>query len=209
MGFGDITNNGLGATSANVNTVGYNPTTSDYDAQRKAALAQMGQGAGGLQQAQGLYSQAALGNTPSVAQLQLQGGQEDAARQAAQLAASARGTGGQLMAENSAQAQNAMGQQTANYQSAMLRANEMAQARQGLMQTAQAQNQLGAQYGIQSNAQNMGENEAALKAAMQTQQVQEHADTTNIQGNNQYALKNFSDALSGGSSGVATLAKFL
>lgn len=197
MGFGDLINSALGSSSPTVGGVQYQNTGTDYGEKAQKAQTQIGQGSSGLDTAQGLYTQAAQGNAPSVAQLQLQSGQQDAARQAAQLAAGARGTGNQLYAANMAQQQNAIGQQNTNAQSAMLRANEMAQARAGLAGVAAQQSQLGQNYQLQNNAQSIAEREAALRAAQGTQTAQTGADVATMQSNNQTALANVGKLVGG------------
>jgi hypothetical protein len=96
------------------------------------------QARGETQNAVGLSRAAAEGNAPSVAQMQLRQGLDQANNQAAGMAAGARGGGGNLaLAARSAiqqQGQNAM---TTNQNAAMLRANEMATARGQYMQGAQ------------------------------------------------------------------------
>jgi hypothetical protein len=100
--------------------------TGASDAQAANAMAARGQ----QQQALGLLSGAAQGTAPSVAQQQLQQGMDAGLRQQAAMAASARGGGGgQLMAQRDAAMQGAQLQQQTAGNAAMLRAQEMAQAR--------------------------------------------------------------------------------
>lgn len=71
------------------------------------------------------------GKAPSVAALQLQSGLQTAQLQGLQLAANARGgAGAQILAQQGAQRQAALSSQSANRETAVLRAQEIAQARQ-------------------------------------------------------------------------------
>lgn len=116
------------------------------DAQKRAAAQAdyararglLGQGAGDQAEALGLQRSAALGAAPSVAQLQLQAGQDAAMRSQESMRASARGASGVALADYGAAANVAFGQQQVNQQSGILRAQEMAQARDAMAQTASA-----------------------------------------------------------------------
>jgi hypothetical protein len=139
------------------------------------------QARGQQQQALGLLSGAAQGTAPSVAQQQLQQGMDAGLRQQAAMAASARGGGGgQLMAQREAAMQGAQLQQQTAGNAAMLRAQEMAQARgqfadmtSGIRagdQTAQqlAQQQAQAQAGLYQQGQIAG-GQLGLQAGMANQ----------------------------------------
>lgn len=107
-------------------------------AQAKYDEAQRVLSAGGGDQAEALAFQreAALGGAPSVAQKQLQMGQDAAMRSQESMRASARGASGVAMADYGAAANIAFGQQQTNAQSGLLRAQEMAQARDAMAATA-------------------------------------------------------------------------
>lgn len=109
-------------------------------AQADYTQAQKVLGAGGGEQAEALALQrdAALGSAPSVAQKQLQAGQDAAMRSQESMRASARGASGVALADYGAAANIAMGQQQVNTQSGLLRAQEMAQARDAMASTAAA-----------------------------------------------------------------------
>lgn len=99
------------------------------------------------------------GAAPSVAELQLQQGQEANARTAFALANSGRGNAS--AAQAAALNQAAMGGQQVNQQQAILRAGEMAQARQQYAQALQAlggqdmqQQQVGTGFGLQAGMAN-------------------------------------------------------
>lgn len=122
-----------------------------YDAQaeaaqkREAAQANYGaaqgvlsQGGGDQAEAIAMHREAALGGAPSVAQKQLQMGQDAAMRSQESMRASARGAAGVAMADYGAAANIAMAQQQTNAQSGLLRAQEMAQARDALSGAASA-----------------------------------------------------------------------
>lgn len=87
------------------------------------------------QQAQALDLQraAALGQAPSVAQLQMRAGMDAAMRSQEAQRASARGAAGVAMADYGAAANIAASQQQTNQQMGILRAQEMAQARDAYM----------------------------------------------------------------------------
>lgn len=96
--------------------------------------------------ATGLARDAALGNAPSAAQIQMKQGTEQAI--AGQMAAAASATGGaraQAAAQHQAAAQGAALSQQNVANTAALRANEMAQARQAYIGAAGQQRQQGAQ----------------------------------------------------------------
>lgn len=96
------------------------------------------QARGQSQSALGLAQAAAEGNAPSVAAMQMRQGLDQANNQAAGLAASARGGGGNLaLASRAALQQQGQNSMLGVQNAAMLRANEMAQARQQYMQGAQ------------------------------------------------------------------------
>ena len=107
----------------------------DYTAanadRQNAALARAQQ-----DQALGLQRDAALGNAPSVAQMQMQAGQDQAMRGQEAMRASARGASGVAMADYGAAANIAATQQQTTQQMGTLRAQEMAQARDAYMQGA-------------------------------------------------------------------------
>lgn len=100
------------------------------------------QARGQSQNALGLAQAAAEGNAPSVAAMQMRQGLDQANNQAAGLAASARGGGGNLaLASRAALQQQGTNAMQGVQNAAMLRANEMAQARQQYMQGAQQMQQ--------------------------------------------------------------------
>jgi hypothetical protein len=90
---------------------------------------QWGAGRTGQEEALGMMRSAALGQAPSVAQNQLQAGFNQAAAQQAALAGGARGSAALANAQANAAANVANLQQGTNQQAAMLRAQEMAEAR--------------------------------------------------------------------------------
>jgi len=156
MGLMNSVGGAIGFSSPEAPIRPYTAAVSDEEYARQQELAQQSLqgGQGGLMAAQQAYRQAAAGNAPSVAQVQLQQGQQNAALQANQMAASARGgAGAGIMAQRQAMTQQAMGAQNANAQAAHLRAEEMAQARQGLASVSATQQQLGQQYGAATQGQ--------------------------------------------------------
>lgn len=96
------------------------------------------QGIGAANEGLAAYRQAMNGQVPSVAEMQMQRGLGQAQNAAASTAASARGGGANLAAAQrmAAQQQGQLAGQS-NEASAMLRANEMAQARQGFLGASQ------------------------------------------------------------------------
>src|SRR5688572_4655083 len=128
-------------------------------------------------QALGMYQDMAAGNGPSVAQLQMQQGQDQAI--ANQMAMQAQGRGGNLGANMRAASQAGVGMQMqGNQQAAQLRAQEQQAAMagaaglstemagQGLQQQLGAQGMLGDAYGQQLAAQTqwgLGQRELDLK----------------------------------------------
>lgn len=99
---------------------------------RARALAMRGQ----QEQALDLQRQAALGQAPSVAQQQMQAGLDQAMRSQESMRASARGASGLALADYNAAANIAAQQQQVGVQSSILRAQEMAQARDAYMSGA-------------------------------------------------------------------------
>ena len=97
---------------------------------------QMDQSRGSQMDALGMQRSAAMGLTPSVAQLQMQGAMEDNQRQQMSQAASARGPAAMAMAQYGAAGNTAAANQGIAYQGGMLRASEMANARNAYMQGA-------------------------------------------------------------------------
>lgn len=179
------------------------------------------QSRGETQGALGLARGAAEGNAPSVAQMQLRQGLDQSQAQAAGLAASARGGGGNLaLASRAAQMQQGQNSMAANQQAAMLRANEMAQARQQYMQGAQGLQQVDlSQSGQQAalDAQQRGLNDArnqayegglqriygAQQAGQSGYQQQSAANRYQIESANRgYADKRFSDQQAANSGAV-------
>lgn len=104
----------------------YTQANQDYAQQQEARQRQMALG----QQ----YQDVIDGKTASRAEMQMRAGQDATAQQALNLAASARG-GGSLLANQQAINANALGQQNVNRDAAMLRAQEVEAARQGLGNT--------------------------------------------------------------------------
>lgn len=115
------------------------------------------------QNALGMMRSAAEGKEPSVAQLQMQQGQRDAAAAAQGMASTARGGGGNAMlAMRQAQGANAEGAARTNQQAAMLRAQEMAQAREaygGMAGNMRGQSAQQAQFQTQAAMQQTGMND--------------------------------------------------
>jgi hypothetical protein len=113
-------------------------------------------------QATGLAQQAAMGNAPSQAQIQMQQGNDQAIKSQMAMAASARGGArGQAAAQMGAQQQGAQMQQANVGNMANLRAQEMAQARSQFSNAAAQQRQQGAQeqqFQTQSELQQRGMN---------------------------------------------------
>jgi hypothetical protein len=184
MGLNSNAANIFGQNSPDVNDVQYGNTGYGYGAAQKQAQQSIAGGQQGLLHASQLYASAAAGAQPSVAQQQLQQGQQAAALQANQMAASARGgAGAGIMAQHQAMAQQAAGAQQANAQSGILRAQEMEQARAGLANTAAQQQQLGQQYGLGRQGQNIQEQGLELQAQQGTQQAQSANDQAALKGN--------------------------
>jgi hypothetical protein len=110
------------------NAQGRQAAQADYtvtNEDRARALAMRGQ----QEQALDLQRQAALGQAPSVAQQQMQAGLDQAMRSQESMRASARGASGLALADYNAAANVAAQQQQVGVQSSILRAQEMAQAR--------------------------------------------------------------------------------
>ncbi len=114
---------GLGAGSQNRMGAQADYTAANADRQN-AALARAQQ-----DQALGLQRDAAMGLTPSVAQQQMQQGLDQAMRGQESQRSSARGAAGVAMADYAAAGNIASAQQQVGVQSSILRAQEMAQAR--------------------------------------------------------------------------------
>lgn len=106
--------------SRDIYDVDYTTADQDYARQQEARAKQMALG----QQ----YQDVIDGKAPSVAEMQMRAGQDATAQQALNMAASARGGGGMLAAQQAQQA-NALGQQRVGMEAGMLRAQETAQAR--------------------------------------------------------------------------------
>ena len=98
----------------------YGQANADYAQQQQARDMQLALGS----QYQGVID----GTAPSLAQMQLQRGQEDTNQAAINMAASARGGGG-MLAQQQAMAGAALGGQRVSADAAMLRAQEVGQAR--------------------------------------------------------------------------------
>lgn len=98
--------------------------------------ARAGQARAEQMQALGLQRDAALGNAPSVAQLQMRAGLDQAVRSQESMRASARGASGIALADYQAAGNIAAQQQQVTNQMGTLRAQEMAQARDAYMQGA-------------------------------------------------------------------------
>lgn len=190
---------------ARINTSGYNSQLGTFGAQRAQANAARAQQASDL----GLLRSAALGEQPSVAEMQMREGVDRNIAAQASLAASARGgAGARLAAQRQAAIQGAAAMNAANREAAQLRAGEMAQARGQLMAGGEA---LRAgdinQQGIQLNAAGLAlqpsiqqaqlEQEARMQgvglgaqAGMQTQGIQAQAALQNQQLGTQINLAN-------------------
>ena len=188
MGLADNFGKMVGNESPDVAPVGYrfSQYSQDGDYERAQLQANQGMRAGqsGLANAAGLYASAAAGNQPSVAQQQLVAGQQAAAMQANQMAASARGgAGAGIMAQRQAMDQQAAGAAGASQQAAMLRAHEMEQARAGLAGVGAQQQGLGQQYGIARQGQDIQERGLQLQAEQGTQGVQSANDIARLKQN--------------------------
>jgi hypothetical protein len=97
-----------------------------------------------------------------------------------------------------------MGAQQANAQSAMLRAQEQATARQGLAGVGAQQQGLGQQYGLGSQGQNIQEQHNLLEAHLGNQQTQLEANKAALAANSS-GLQGMLGAAGGIASGVAGL----
>lgn len=137
---------------------------------------------------------AAQGQTPSVAEMQMLRGQELAAQQGANLAASARGGGGaSLYAQQMAQQQAAMGSAAATRDAGILRAQEMAQARgevggmaNSMRQAGQGDRQMSEQRAIaeaQARLANRSANDERSMGLLQAQQADRRAKAEYEAGN--------------------------
>jgi hypothetical protein len=138
-----------------VDLTNYNQTRGQAQAARGAEL-----------EALGLSRDAAMGNAPSAAQATLQRGVDAANQGAASMAASARGGGGNLaLAGLQAGQQQATNAAAAGQEASILRANEMAQARQAFSDAAirQRANELQAQGLDEKTAMDQAANEQATK----------------------------------------------
>jgi Chaperone of endosialidase len=104
----------------------------------QGAINAYGQNQGNVNQSMGDLANAAAGNAPSQAQIQMQQGLQQATGQTQALANSARGgPGAWAAAQRNASTQNAQAAQNTVAQSAALRANEMATARSAYANAAQ------------------------------------------------------------------------
>jgi hypothetical protein len=151
--------------------------TIDYGAAGQQA--QMAMGAAGQantargqqQDALALQRQAARGQAPSVAQLQMQQGMENAVASQQSQAASARGPAALAMAQSQAAGNIAAAQQNTAAQTAQLRAGEMAQARNEYAQGASGiRSGDVSQQGVYQQGQNIAGQQAQAQAQMQAQQ---------------------------------------
>jgi hypothetical protein len=121
----------------------------------------------------GMERQAAMGQVPSVAQQQMQMGNADAMRGQLAMAASARGAGAMGAAHYNAGQNMGMMQSQNIAQSGMLRAQEMANARNAYMQGASGvRGQDFAGAGMAGNFANMTGSWAQNQAALRMQQQQ-------------------------------------
>lgn len=172
MGLADLTGMAFGNATPTVQDATYDRAMQpeQYAAQQNTAQQGIAAGMGNLGAAAAGYQGVLNGTAPSVAENQLKQGQEHNAQQAQGMAAGARGTGNQLLAQQNAQQQNAMGGQAVNEQAATLRAGEQAQARQGLASVGANQQNMGQQYGLQSNAQNAQEGQFGTSTRVGVQQ---------------------------------------
>lgn len=151
---------------------------------------QMDQSRGSQMDALGMQQQAAMGLTPSVAQMQMQGAMEDNARQQMSQAASARGPQAMAMAQYGAAANTANANQGIAYQGGMLRAGEMANARNAYMQGASGMRQQdfgAANANLGANMQQRGLNDSMQ---MGYSQLQNNVNQSQLQaqGNQQQML---------------------
>ena len=176
MGLADIFGKVVGSEPVDVNPVAYHGTGADYGAQQQTGQTSIAQGQGNQQVAAQSYQGVLNGTAPSLAQMQMQQGQQQAAEQGMQMAASARGTGGQMAAQGQAAQAQAMGAQQANAQGAMLRAQEVTAARGGLAGIGAAQQGLGQGYALGSQGQQVQEQGLDLQAQQGTQKEQTAAN---------------------------------
>lgn len=133
------------------------------------------QTSGAADEAIGLTRDAAMGKAPSAAELMMRQGQDQANMAAAGLAASARGGGGNLaLAAREAQRQQMMGNQSATNQAGIVRAQEMAQARQAFDQAAMSRRAQALQAAGMSA-------DVAFKVAQQEQMSRNANDAARLQ----------------------------
>jgi hypothetical protein len=110
----------------------------------------------------GAQRNAALGQGPSVAEMQMQQAQRQNGQAIQSAAGSTRGAGNLALAQMNAANQMAAGNQQAGYQGAMLRAQEMDQARKGMFGAID--------QGNQSDIAGYNAKQQALAASQKTQQ---------------------------------------
>jgi hypothetical protein len=146
---------GAQINTARADAIPIDTRTASYDSGiGRARLGMAAETGAGMAQAEGLGMArgAALGQAPSAAALQLQSGQEQALRSQLALAASARGgAGAQMLAGSNAANQAAQIQSMTNQQAALLRAQEIATARQQYLsgaEEARSQGLTGQQVGL-------------------------------------------------------------
>lgn len=168
--------NALGSFYANRDDTRIDYAQADADRERQLALGQQ-------------YQDVIDGKAPSVAQLQMQAGLNQAAQQGLNQAASARG-GGALLAQQQAQQSAALGQQAAIGQGATLRAQETSAARDsygqmlGQMRGQSAQQaQAQAQARLQSEQQRYAQGFGYRQQADTIRQGQRDANIGIQQGN--------------------------
>lgn len=163
---------GMASAAANRSAPMFNLAQANRAAAQANDARNLGLGARGSQaDALAMQRQAALGQTPSVAQLQMRQGMDDAIRSQQALAASARGPAGLAMAQSQAAGNIAATQQQAAAQGGILRAQEMAQARGDYMQGASGirQGDVGLQ-GADMQQQQIYSRQAQSQAELEAQQ---------------------------------------
>ena len=179
MGLGDLMHYAMGSTTPTVQDANYDRAVSPeaLAAQQETAQRSIGQGQGNLGAAAAGYQGTMAGAAPSLAQMQMKQGQQAATQQAQGMAASARGTGNQLLAQQQAGQQQALASQQNNAQAGMLRAQEVQGATQGLAGIGAQQQNLGQQYGIGSQGQNMQEQQFATNTRVGVAQGNQKAQS--------------------------------
>lgn len=193
-----------GGANAAAQAYGINSSGAQQRQQLTLDPSQMDQSRGSELDALGMQRSAAMGLQPSVAQLQMQGAMEDNARMQQSQAASARGPAAMAMAQYGAAANTASANQGLAFNSSMLRAGEMANARNAYMQGAggiRAGDYAAANANLNAGIQNRGQNDqASLGWAGLANNVQQ--SQLQAQGNQQQMLANSMGQANGLNAGI-------